>query len=186
MLRLLHYDYQRIVRYYTIYRTFKQQPSDDFTTILRLFAGRNYDYWLRLFQPERYDYCSPLLAIGRKPEKRCGESRQWFRAACRSRKKAQRQTCARSSRFRSGPVSMPGSAEPRRADPVQVETLPPPGWHGLPSYIPYYNRRLCWPVQRPAWRWSGYRWRASGRVYAPPAWYRWYYSRLCRSGIVGG
>nr|DAE53505.1 MAG TPA: hypothetical protein [Caudoviricetes sp.] len=30
----------------------------------RLFAGRNYDYWLRLFQnllrlfqPERYDYC---------------------------------------------------------------------------------------------------------------------------------
>nr|DAU44150.1 MAG TPA: hypothetical protein [Caudoviricetes sp.] len=25
---------------------------------------------LRLFQPERYDYCSPLLAIGRKPEKR--------------------------------------------------------------------------------------------------------------------
>jgi hypothetical protein len=24
---------------------------------------------LRLFQPERYDYCSLLLAIGRKPEK---------------------------------------------------------------------------------------------------------------------
>lgn len=28
---------------------------------------------LRLFQPERYGYCSPLLAIGRKPEKRCGD-----------------------------------------------------------------------------------------------------------------
>ena len=80
-LRLLAYDYQRAVRYYTIYRTFKQRSSDDFTTILRLFAGRNYDYWLRLFQPEHYDYCSPLLAIGRQPEKRCGGSRQWFRAA---------------------------------------------------------------------------------------------------------
>ena len=54
--------------------------SDDFATILRLFVGRNYDYWLQLFQPERYDYCSPLLAIGRQPEKRCGGSRQWFRA----------------------------------------------------------------------------------------------------------
>ena len=39
---------------------------------------------LRLFQPERYDYCSPLLAIGRKPEKRYGSSRQWFRAARRA------------------------------------------------------------------------------------------------------
>lgn len=76
-LRLLLYDYQRTARYYTIYRAFKQWSSDDFTTILRLF----HDYWLRLFQPERYDYCRPLLAIGRKPEKRCGESRQWFRAA---------------------------------------------------------------------------------------------------------
>nr|DAJ02903.1 MAG TPA: hypothetical protein [Caudoviricetes sp.] len=65
--------------------------SDDFTTIPRLFYWRNYDYWLRLFQkllrlfqPERYDYCSPLLAIGRKPEKSCGGSRQWFRAARRA------------------------------------------------------------------------------------------------------
>ena len=56
-IRLLHYDYQRTVRYYTIYRTFKRRSSDDFTTILRLFVGRNYDYWLRLFQSERYDYC---------------------------------------------------------------------------------------------------------------------------------
>ena len=50
----------------------------------RLFVGKNYDYWLRLFQPERYDYCSPLLAIGRKPEKRYGGSRQLFRAARRA------------------------------------------------------------------------------------------------------
>ena len=79
MLKLLLYNYQQTARYYTIYRTFKQWSSDDFTTILRLFVGRNYDYWLRLFQnllrlfqPERYDYCLPLLAIGRKPEKRRG------------------------------------------------------------------------------------------------------------------
>lgn len=91
MLRLLFCDYQRTARYYTIYRTFKSQSSDDFTTIPRLFYRRNYDYWLRLFQkllrlfqPERYDYCSSLLAIGQKPEKRCGASRQWFRAARRS------------------------------------------------------------------------------------------------------
>lgn len=43
-LRLLLYDYQWIARYYTIYRTFKQWSSDDFTTILRLSAGRTYDY----------------------------------------------------------------------------------------------------------------------------------------------
>lgn len=90
MLRLLRYDYRRTARYYTIYRTFKSLSSDDFTTIPRLFYWRNYDYWprlfqnlLRLFQPGRYDYCSSLLAIGRKPEKRYGGSRQWFRAARR-------------------------------------------------------------------------------------------------------
>ena len=87
-LRLLLCDYQRTARYYTIYRTFKEWSSDDFATISRLFYWRNYDYWLRLFQkllrlfqPGRYDYCSSLLAIGRKPEKRYGGSRQWFRAA---------------------------------------------------------------------------------------------------------
>lgn len=178
MLRLLVCDYQRTARCYTIYRTFKRWSSDDFATILRLFVGRNYDYRLRLFQPERYDYCWPLLAIGRQPEKRCGESRQWFRAARRA----------------------PAAGLPRRvedarppaltADPVpdckppgvgSIET--PPGWHGLryaapsgmdpqqahpaPFCIPYYNRRLCWPVQRPGVAVaSGYRLSASGRVYA--------------------
>ena len=72
MLQLLLYDYQRTARYYTIYRTFKRWSSDDFTTILRLFPMQllciyayNYGYYtttirrerLRLFQPERYDYC---------------------------------------------------------------------------------------------------------------------------------
>nr|DAR04195.1 MAG TPA: hypothetical protein [Caudoviricetes sp.] len=32
------YDYQRLTRYYTIYRTFKRWLPDDFTTILRLLA----------------------------------------------------------------------------------------------------------------------------------------------------
>ena len=36
------------------------------------------------------------------------------------------------------------TSRPRRADHVQVETLTPPGWHGLRyaalSYMPYYNR----------------------------------------------
>lgn len=87
-LRLLLCDYQQTARWYTIYRTFKSWSSDDFTTISRLFYWRNCDYWLRLFQkllrlfqPKRCDYCWPLLAIGRKPEKRYGGSRQWFRAA---------------------------------------------------------------------------------------------------------
>lgn len=52
-LRLLLCDYQRTARYYTIYRTFKQWSSDDFTTILRLFDRRNYDY-----SRNYYDYSS--------------------------------------------------------------------------------------------------------------------------------
>nr|DAV00073.1 MAG TPA: hypothetical protein [Caudoviricetes sp.] len=44
MLRLLLCDYHRTARCYTIYRTFKRRSSDDFTTIPRLSAGRNYDY----------------------------------------------------------------------------------------------------------------------------------------------
>lgn len=41
-------------------------------------------------------------------------------------------------------------------------------WHGsitggAPLYT-FYNRRLCWPVQRPAWSWYlGMCWMASGR-----------------------
>lgn len=129
MLRLLLCDYQRTARYYTIYRTFKEWSSDDFATISRLFYWRNYDCWLRLFQkllrlfqPGRYDYCSSLLAIGRKPEKRCGESRQWFRAARRA----------------------PATGLPRRACLV-CDVLHCLAWihnRGAPlhSYIPYYNR----------------------------------------------
>lgn len=51
-----------------------------FTTIPRLF----HDYFIGETTTIGYDYCSPLLAIGRKPEKSCGGSRQWFRAARRA------------------------------------------------------------------------------------------------------
>ena len=86
-----------------------------------------------------------------------------------------------------------GCQTARRADPVQVETLTPqqvrrvctadnvsalasdphtvgadpPGWHGLPSYIHYYNRRpvlTCAASLRDGGIW--YWWRASGRWYA--------------------
>jgi hypothetical protein len=52
----------------------------DYSTTIRREKLRLLQKLLRLFQPERCDYCWPLLAIGRKPEKRCGGSRQWFRA----------------------------------------------------------------------------------------------------------
>ena len=53
-LRLLLCDYQRTARYYTIYRTFKHWPSDNFTTILRLLATTiGYDY-----SRTYYDYSS--------------------------------------------------------------------------------------------------------------------------------
>lgn len=163
-LRLLLCDYQRTAHYYTIYRTFKSWLSDDFTTIPRLFYWRNYDYWLRLFQkllrlfqPERCDYCSPLLAIGRKPEKRCGGSRQWFRAARRAPAAGLPRRVERASRcaVTAGRCQIASRrawevSRRRRNDPVQVETptpqqvrrvqqlpaihkrreLPPPGWHG--------------------------------------------------------
>lgn len=124
--QLLLYDYQRTARCYTIYRTFKQRSSDDFTTILRLFVGRNYDYWLRLFQSERYDYCLPLLAIWRKPEKRCGGSRQWLRAA--------RRTLAAGLPRRvegARPPALTADPVPECKPPGVGSTETPPGWHGL-------------------------------------------------------
>ena len=128
------------------------QKIHDYLTNARKKTLRLFQKLLRLFQPERYDYCSPLLAIGRKPEKRYGDSRQGFRAA------PPRPCCW---------TTPPGGR--CRADPVQVEALTPqqvrrvqhlpsirtrqeltpPGWHGsitrgapLHPYIPYYNRRL--------------------------------------------
>ena len=112
--RLLLYDYQRTIRYYTIYGTFKSWSSDDFTTIPRLFYRRNYDYWLRLLLAS--------ISIGRKPEKRYGGSRQWFRTARRA----------------------PAAGLPRRACMV-CDMLHRLAWiynRGAPlhPYIPYYNR----------------------------------------------
>ena len=122
MLRPLLYDYQRTTLYYTIYRTFKSLSSDDFTTISRLFYRKNYDYWLRLFQnllrlfqPKHYDYCSPLLAIGRKPEKRCGKSRQWFRAAGLTLYRWRRWPLSRHSGCSTCQRSADGRSWPRRA-----------------------------------------------------------------------
>nr|DAJ70526.1 MAG TPA: hypothetical protein [Caudoviricetes sp.] len=102
------------------------------------------------------------------------------------------------------PSPAPAAGLPRRvesarlpaltADPVQdlqplgvgsAET--PPGWHGLPSYIPYYNRRsvlTCAASRRCGGIWYVLE-AVRSRVRAP-AWRRWYYSHLCRSGIVGG
>lgn len=129
--------------------------SDDFTTIprhwLRLFQKR-----LRLFLPERYDYCCPLLAIGRKPEKSCGESRQWFRAGL-----AWSAVCC--TVWRGSITGAP-----------------------LHPYIPYYNRRLCCPVQRPAWRWYLVCAGGAAALWCAPAWRVWYCSRLCGSNIYGG
>lgn len=145
-LRLSLYDYQRTARYYTIYRTFKNWSSDDFATIPRLFYWRNYDYWLRLFRLERYDYCWPLLAIGRKPEKSCGASRQWFRAAVLG-KNIMPDVCQDNARL----IRCQGSSRqawevlrPRRAG-IVCDLLHCLVWihsrkHPLHPYIPYYNR----------------------------------------------
>lgn len=168
MLQLLFYDYQRTVCCYTIYRTFKRRSSDDFTTILRLFVRRNYDYWLRLFQPERYDYCSPLLAIGRQPEKRCGGSRQWFRAASRA------PTAGLPRRVEGARLQAVGRGKHRDPAGLAWSAICRTVWHGstagstlAPSYIPYYNRRpvlTCTASRRGGGIW--YRLNASGRVYA--------------------
>ena len=154
-LRLLLYDYQRTDCYYTIYRTFKQWSSDDFTTIcrekLRLFKKL-----LRLFQPEHYDYCSPLLAIGRKPEKRYGGSRQWFRASrCAPATGLPRRVegagltrCALTAdRCQTASRWAWEASRPRRAGMV-CDMLHCLAWihdRGAPlhPYIHYYNRRLC-------------------------------------------
>nr|DAI21324.1 MAG TPA: hypothetical protein [Caudoviricetes sp.] len=87
---------------------------------------------LRLFQPERYDYCSPLLAIGRKPEKSCGGSRQWFRAARRAPAAGLPRRVERASRctVTAGRCQIASRrawevSRRRRADLVQVETLTP-------------------------------------------------------------
>jgi hypothetical protein len=76
MLRLLLYDYQRTVCYYTIYRTFKRWSSDDFTTILleklRLLVTTIPAETLRLLLTS--------ISYRAKARKRdAAASRQWFR-----------------------------------------------------------------------------------------------------------
>ena len=67
------------------------------------------------------------MAIGRKPEKRYGGSRQWFRAARRALVAGlpRRVEGARLTRCRIASRRTWETSRPRRADPVQVETLTP-------------------------------------------------------------
>lgn len=121
MQRLLFCDYQRTVRYYTIYRTFKQWSSDDFMTILRLFYWRNYDYWLRLLLTSISYRAEARKELRRKPP---------VVPRRRARKKAQCQALE--------------ASRPRRAGMV-CDVLHRLAWiynRGTPlhPYIPYYNR----------------------------------------------
>lgn len=177
-LRLLLCDYQRTARYYTIYRTLKRWSSDDFTTILRLSAGRSCDYYRSC-----YDYSSrnaatiarPYWLSGESPKKDAAVSRQWFRAARRA----------------------PAAGLPRRVEGAgltrcqissyQALTLhrmqagctdpPPLAWSalcctaghgsitGTRAYIHYYNRAAvltCTASRRSGCIW--YRWRCYGAV----------------------
>lgn len=85
---------------------------------LRLFQNL-----LRLFQLERYDYCSPLLAIGRKPEKSYGGSRQWFRTARRAPAAGLPRRVEGAGLTRCAMTADRCQIASRRAAPVQVETL---------------------------------------------------------------
>ena len=125
MLRLLLYDYQQTTRYYTIYRTSKCLSSDDFTTIPRLSAGRSYDYssrnaatiadlyWLSGESPKRD---TAVAVNGSAPP-----------AAPPAAGLPRRVECARLTRCQ---------IASRRADPAQVKTQTPPGWHGLRCVAP--------------------------------------------------
>lgn len=171
MLKLLLYNYQQTARYYTIYRTFKQWSSDDFKTILRLFVGRNYDYFRTC-----YDYSSrnattiacPYWLSGESPKRETAVAVNGSAppaAGLPRRVEGARLTRCALVADRCQIASRRAWEVSRlcRADPVQVETLTPPPlawsaicctvWHGstagrtpAPPYIHYYNRRLCWPV----------------------------------------
>lgn len=72
------------------------------------------------------------------------------------------------------------------SDPRTVGAAPP-GWHGLPSYIPYYNRRdvlTCTASRRGGGIW--YALEVLRARVCSPACRRRYYSRLFWSSIVGG
>ena len=186
MLRLLLCDYQRAARYYTIYRTFKQRSSDDFTTILRLLATTIPAGTLRLL----------LTSIG-------------YRATARKEMRREPPMVPRRARAAGLPRRVEGARLPAlTADPVP--DLQPPGVESIETPPPLAWSMICYTVWHgsttgahlfiyliiiggcaalcsiPAWRWylvSAERVRA---LVCPPAWRKWYYSRLCRSGIVGG
>ena len=144
-LRLLLCDYQRTTRYYTIYRTFKQWSSDDFTTILRLFVGRNYDY-----SRSCYDYFNRNAATIALPYWLSGESPK------------------RDAAVAANGSAPPAAGLPRRAG-VVCDVLHRLAWihnrgAAVRPYIPYYNRSsaLNCPASGVAVV-SGMHWRSSGR-----------------------
>nr|DAQ02830.1 MAG TPA: hypothetical protein [Caudoviricetes sp.] len=71
------------------------------------------------------------MAIGRQPEKRCGGSRQWFRAARRALAAGLPRLVEGAGLTRCALTADRFQIASRRADPVQAEELTPPGWHGL-------------------------------------------------------
>ena len=141
MLRLSACDHQRTARYYTIYRTFKQWSSDDFTTILRLFSIRllciytyNYGYYATTIRRERLRLL--LTSVS-------------YRAKARK--------------------------EMRREPPMVPRRLPCQGKTSCQACTwPSRSRSRCQEEQTPR--------QASTCQRSTPG---WYYSRLCRSGIVG-
>ena len=116
----------------TTLRLFHDYFIGEITTIGYDYSRICYDYFSR-----NATTIAPLLAIGRKPEKRCGSSRQWFRTARHApavglprRVKGVRQTRRALTADRCQIAS-------RRADLVQMETLTPQQmrrvctvWHG--------------------------------------------------------
>ena len=138
----------------------------------RLSAGKVYDYFTTI----GYDYSSRNATTIVRPYWLSGDSPKRDAAGAAN---GSAPPCQANARL------MPGV--------VSIETLP--GWHGSiagghapePSYIPYYNRRFA--LTCAAFRRGGGIWYVLEGVRArvcPPAWHRWYYSRLCRSGICGG
>ena len=159
-LQLLLCDYQWTARYYTIYRTFKQWSSDDFTTILRLFVGRNYDY-----SRSCYDYSSRNATTiadlywlsGESPKRDTAEPSMVPRRC--ARKKAQYQANARLTRCQAN------ARRGKHRDPAGLAWLVVccTGWHGsitgaqLHLIYLIIIGQLRWPVQRPGVAQAAYR-----------------------------
>lgn len=167
-LRLLLCDYQRTVRYYTIYRTFKQWPSDDFTTIYR--------EKLRLLVTTIPEAVTTIPA----GTLRLLLTSISYRAKARKEMRRKPPMVPRSCCW----TAPPGTA--LASDPHTAGVDPAAAGMVCPLIYLIIIGGCADLCSVPAWRWylvsvEGVR----ARVCAP-AWHRRYYSRFCRSGIVGG